>query len=160
MIAELSSHARFFMSTEADESVISKHISIIIDELRGVRFRALTLNLVIEAFYCGARGDLGGTTRFNSRNVYIWLSKMIERQQQIAAIERSKEDDLRRVAEIDQWKGSKDRSRLFGKALMLKLSWVFQGKVNPNKWDYFTLDKIVSCFEKGINENDLTPDMI
>lgn len=156
LIDEFASNAMFYMSSDADGMTTDKINSASVELLKN-RFRFIPLNLVAEAYTRGSLGELGGTTRFTVRNVYIWLNNIDEKNQRLYQESQSKIDNQRRAENERRFRLTQDRSSLFASAFYWKVS---HSPMPDAEYDRLTLDKIVNMFERGYTFNELTPSMI
>jgi hypothetical protein len=159
LIDEFSVNAKFFMSSDEDSATTAKITKAVVEELKD-RFKYLPLSLVAEAFSKGAKGELGGTTRFTFRNVYTWLKAIEEKNQKLYADEISRKEDRQRAEQEKQFRSSQRRSTLYGSAFYRKLEWCYEGLVSSSDYDRLTLDRIVAMIEQGHDIKTLTPKMI
>lgn len=157
MIAELSANAIFIMNTDVDGSVTSRTTEIIIETLKNSKFRYMPFNLVMEGFYRGSMGELGGTTRFTVRNVCTWMNVMYEKLAQINTAKKTMEDAERRKEGTKAYKQSQKQSALYGSAYYWKIS---HCPMSDTQYDRLTLDKIVEAIKKGYSLKELEPNMI
>ena len=159
IIEEMSTNAVFYMGSQTKSDDIIKINAEVINLLKK-RFRQLPLHLVGEAFISGSLGELGGTTRYYVANIYKWFSQVEEKLQNIETEKRSQIDERRRADEEKLFKQTRGDSNLFGMALSLKLTWVYEHKIDPNDWDNYTLDKIVEQFLAGETIRTIRPSVI
>jgi hypothetical protein len=157
IIDEFAINARFFMSSETDSDTMNKINAAVVDLLKD-KFKNLTLNLVTEAYSRGSLGELGGTTRFTVRNVYIWLSNVDEKSQRLYQERISRLDSEKRAAEEKAFKSQQKRSNMYGSAMMWKIGIAKQ--ISSAEYDRLTLDRIVDAMQKGYDLKTLTPEMI
>lgn len=156
LIDEFAINAKFYMSSDIDSDATAKINAAIIDMLKG-RFKYLPLYLVAEAYMRGSLGELGGTTRFTVRNIYIWLTAIEEKQQRLFQEEKTKIDAIRRAQEERSFRESQKRSNLFAAAMYWKIS---HCPMSDAEYDRLTLDKIVEAMQKGYTPKELQPLMI
>ncbi len=156
LIDEFASSAKFYMSSDADSITTEKINSIVVDLLKN-RFRFIPLSLIAEAYTRGSLGELGGTTRFTVRNVYIWLNSIEERNQRLYQETQSKIDDRKRAENERLFRSSQKRNNLFASAFYWKIS---HCPLSNSDYDRLVLDKIVDMFERGYTSTELTPSMI
>jgi hypothetical protein len=156
LIDEFASNAKFYMSSDAD-SMTTEKINTASIELLKNRFRFLSLNLVAEAYTRGSLGELGGTTRFTVRNVYIWLNSIDEKSQRLYQETQSKIDDQKRAENERIFRQGQKRSSLYASAFYWKIS---HCPMPGADYDRLTLDKIVAAVERGYSFKELNPSMI
>jgi hypothetical protein len=160
MIGELSSNAIFVMSTDMDAAVTVRTAEMIVYQLKQTKLNVLPFHLVVEGFTRGSMGELGGTSKFNVRNVSIWMHAMYDKHAQIAAEKKTKEDIMRRDEEAKNYKSNYKTSSLYGMAMYRKLEWCYAGLVSSEEYDRLSLDKIVAAMQKGYKLKELQPNMI
>ena len=98
LIDEFAINAKFYMASDIDADTTAKINNAVVELLKN-RFRYVPLKLIGEAYTRGSLGELGGTTRFTIRNVYIWLSQIEEKNQRLFLEEQSKKEDEKRRSE-------------------------------------------------------------
>lgn len=157
LIEEFAINARFYMSSDADNDTMLKINAAVVDLLKN-KFRNLTLDLVSEAYTRGSLGELGGTTRFTVRNVYIWLSAIEEKNQRLYQDKVSRLDSEKRAAEEKAFKSQQKRSNMYGSAMMWKIGYAKQ--LSSRDYDQLSLDLIVDAMQRGYDLRTLTPEMI
>jgi len=160
ILDELSQVARFYMSSDVDAGTMVKINSAILQLLKFGKYRFLPVHMVGEAFTRGSMGELGGTTRFTVRNVCIWLSEVLDKQQRISAQKVSEEDEEKKKQEERKFRENKSRNNLYGSAMFRKIEWCHAGLLSPRQYDECTLDKIVDLIERGYPVSHITPSMI
>jgi hypothetical protein len=156
IIDEFAANAKFYMSSDVDSETTVKINSAAIDLLKN-RFAHLPFNLVAEAFTRGSLGEIGGTTRFTVRNIYIWLTAVDEKNQRLSQESQTRLDSEKRATEEKVFKQSQKRSSLYASAFYWKIS---HCPLLDKDYDRLTLDKIVEAFQKGYTFRELTPSMI
>ena len=156
IINELSINAIFFMGCELKPDELKSAIKAVIYVLNNY-YGYMPLYLVAEAFSKGSIGDMGGTARFNARNVNIWMAEIRTKFQNLTAQQKSKDDSDRRQAEEIVYKNNQVHNVLFGTALSLKLVWVYKHQINADDWERYTLDKIVEKLKNGFTDKTLRP---
>ena len=154
LIDEFAINAKFYMSSPEDAATTEKINKAVIEELKN-RFRFLPLHLVGEAYDRGAKGELGGTTRFTFRNVYTWLKQIEEKNQRLFIEEISRRDQQLRHEEEKHYKTFQRRNSLYGTAFYWKVS---QCPMPDKLYDALTLDKIVESLENGYDIRTLKPE--
>ena len=159
LIDEFASNAKFYMSSEEDSKTTAKINEAIAAELKD-KFRFLPLHLVAEAYDLGAKGELGGTTRFTFRNVYTWLKGIEEKNQRLKQLGDSKIDNERKRQNEIKFKESQSRSMMFGSALYKKIEWCYAGLLSADDYDMCTIEKMVALMDQGYKLHEITPKMI
>jgi hypothetical protein len=159
LIDEFAVNAKFYMASDLDSDSTAKITSAVIDMLTG-RFKFLPLNLVAEAFTRGSLGELGGTTRFMVRNIYIWLTSIEDKNQRLFQENQSKIDDKRKAEDENNFLFQRRYSEKYGAAMLRKIEWCHAGLVNDKEYDRLSLDKIVEAMNKGYELKELIPEMI
>ena len=156
LIDEFAINSKFYMSSEVDSEATAKINSAVVALLLG-KFRYMPLSLIAEAYTKGSLGELGGTTRFTVRNVYIWLAAMDEKCRRLNQEKQSKLDSDKRAEEEKAYKKTQKRNSLYGTAFYWKVS---HCPMSDSEYDRLSLDKIVEAFEKGYSFRELQPGMI
>lgn len=159
LVDEFAINAKFYMSSDVDNDATDKINTAVVELLKN-KFSFLPLSLIAEAYTRGSLGELGGTTRFTVRNIYIWLAAVNEKSQRLLQERQSKIDDERRASEEKSFRHQQKRSNLYGAALYKKIEWCYQGLLNSRQYDELTLDMIVAKVEAGYDLKNLTPSMI
>ena len=159
IITELSANAMFQMNSVIKGDLIKPTIESIVSTLRE-KFSSYPLHLVSLAIDQGSLGELGGTSLFSVRNVYVWLSTQKEKYEKLRAEQRSREENHRKAEEDRKWKENGRGDAIFGTALFIKLSWVYSCRINPDNWDLYTLDDIARLLHFGETPQTITPEMI
>ena len=160
MIAELSSNAIFFMNTDLDEIAMGRTVAVISQLLKEPEYRYLPLNLVIEAFVKGQKGELGGTSKFTPRNVSIWIAGMHEKSIRVRAEQISKEDDSRRRREISEFNSSRIFSGYYGKATCKLMAWYNNRMISIEQWNNEALEVIVRLQKEGRKIEEINKEMV
>ena len=156
IVSEFSSNAKFYMNSNVDAETMSKVNTAIVDLLKN-KFGYLPLYLVGEAYVRGPLGELGGYASISVRNIYIWLSAVNEKAQNLSAQDQSKLDDERRSEAEKIFKLNQAHNVRFGTALSIKLTWVYEGRIDPDNWDKYPLDEIVRYLKQGYDIHSLRP---
>jgi hypothetical protein len=156
IVSEFSSNAKFYMNSNVDAETMSKVNTAIVDLLR-TKFGYLPLYLIGEAYTRGPLGELGGYASISVRNIYIWLSAVNEKAQNLSAQDQSKLDDERRSEAEKIFKLNQAHNVRFGTALSIKLTWVYEGRIDPDNWDKYPLDEIVRYLKQGYDIHSLRP---
>jgi hypothetical protein len=159
IVSEFSSNAKFYMNSNVDAETMSKVNTAIVDLLKN-RFGYLPLYLVGEAYVRGPLGELGGYASISVRNIYIWLSAVNEKSQNLSAQDQSRMDDERRTEAEKIFKLNQAHNVRFGTALSIKLTWVYEGRIDPDDWDMYPLDEIVRYLKQGYDIHSLRPSEI
>jgi hypothetical protein len=159
IVSEFSSNAKFYMNSNVDAETMSKVNFAIVDLLKN-KFGYLPLYLVGEAYTRGPLGELGGYASISVRNIYIWLSAVNEKAQNLSAQDQSKLDDERRSEAEKIFKLNQAHNVRFGTALSIKLTWVYEERINPDDWDKYPLDEIVRYLKQGYDIHSLRPSEI
>jgi hypothetical protein len=159
ILNELSMNAIFLMGDKLRDEDLKKNLSAVIYVTK-TYYGYIPLYLVAEAFGKGSIGNLGGTSKFNARNINIWLTAIQDKYQTLIAQQKSKEDSEIRIANEKLFKQNQSHNVQFGTALCIKLTWVYEKRINPDDWDHYTLDLIVDKLKQGYTERTLTPKMI
>jgi hypothetical protein len=159
IITEFSDNAKFYMNSNIDAGSMAKVNITIVDLLKN-KFGYLPLYLVGEAYTRGPVGELGGYASISVRNIYIWLSAVNEKAQNLSAQDQSRADDERRTEAEKIFKLNQAHNVRFGTALSIKLTWVYEGRIDADDWDKYTLDEIVNYLKQGYDVNSLRPSMI
>ena len=159
IVIELCDNAKFYMNSSIDAESMAKVNIAIVDLLKN-KFGYLPLYLVGEAYARGPLGELGGYASISVRNIHIWLSAMQEKCQNLSAQDQSRLDNERREAEEKIFKLNQAHNVRFGTALSIKLAWVYEGRINPDDWEKYTLDDIVYYLKQGYTEKTLSPKLI
>lgn len=158
---EFSANAKFYMSSDVDESTTEKINTATVDLLKNSRFKYLPLHLISEAYHRGSLGDLGGTTRFTLRNIYTWLSSMTDKLQVIETEKKTREDESRRAAAERLFKQDRHNANLFGTAMYIKIALCYSGAIiTGQEYDRCSLDKIVDLLKRGYKSDQIHPSMI
>jgi hypothetical protein len=113
--------------------------------------------LVGEAYTRGPVGELGGYASMSVRNIYIWLSAMQDKAQNLSAMDQSKTDDERREEAERIFKRNQTHNVRFGTALSIKLTWVYEERIDPVNWDKYKLDTIVDMLKQGYDIHSIRP---
>jgi hypothetical protein len=156
IITEFMANAKFYMNSNTDTETMEKVNTAIVDLLH-TKFGYLPLYLVGEAYTRGPLGELGGYASISVRNIYIWLSAVNEKAQNLSAQDQSKLDDERRSEAEKIFKLNQAHNVRFGTALSIKLTWVYEGRIDANDWDKYTLDAIVDKLKQGYDIHSLRP---
>ena len=159
IIIEFSDNAKFYMNSNVDAATMAKVNTAIVDLLK-TKFGYLPLYLVGEAYTRGPVGELGGYASMSVRNIYIWLSAVNEKAQNLSAQDQSRADDERRTEAEKIFKLNQVHNVRFGTALSIKLTWVYEGRIDPDNWDKYPLDEIVSYLKQGYDIHSLRPTLI
>lgn len=159
IITEFMANAKFYMNSNIDNESLVKVNNAIVDLLH-TKFGYLPLYLIGEAFMRGPVGELGGYASLSVRNIYIWLSAMQEKAQNLSAQDQSKLDDERRNEAEKIFKLNQAHNVQFGTALSIKLAWVYEGRIDPNNWEKYPLDEIVRYLKQGYDIHSLRPSEI
>jgi hypothetical protein len=159
ILDELSALAMFQMNSLLKGDVLKPTIETIVTIIKD-KFAHYPLHLITHAFDQGSLGELGGTSSFNVRNVYIWLSAVKENYNRLTAEQWSKEETRRKITEEKTWKETGGGDAIFGTAVSLKLSWVYAGRIHPDNWELYTLDDIVRLLRNGETVQSIKPQMI
>ena len=154
IVNELLTNIRFYMSSDLTAESMLKVTDAVMDLLKG-HFCWLPLHLVGEAFVKGSLGEIGGTSRITVRNIYIWLKEIEGKSNNLTAQEISKRDDQRRAESERLFKMNQAHNVSYGTALYIKLKWVYENRIYPDNWDYYTLDAIVEQLKAGKTERTL-----
>lgn len=157
MIDEFAINAKFYMSSDVDNEATDKINAAVVDLLKN-KFRYLPLSLVAEAYTRGSLGELGGTTRFTVRNIYIWLTAVDEKNQRLNQESQSRTDSERRAAEERAFRLQQKRSTKYGAAMYWKIG--FAKQLSAAEYHRISLDKIVAMMDRGYKLENLTPEMI
>lgn len=162
MITELVSSACFDMNTTMDTPVTVRTVQSIIDKLKHTKFNTLTFCLVVEGFSRGSMRDLGGTTKFSVSNFSAWMNAMLEKQAQIAAEQKTKEDLRKKEEEARAYKNyRKGGSDLFAIAVSKKHDWYASKLISSEDYDRpDLLDNIVALLQQGYNYGEIQPKMV
>jgi hypothetical protein len=156
IVSEFSSNAKFYMNSNVDAETMSKVNTAIVDLLH-TKFGYLPLYLVGEAYTRGPLGELGGYASISVRNIYIWLSAVNEKAQNLSAQDQSRADDERRTEAEKIFKLNQAHNVRFGTALSIKLTWVYEGRIDPVNWDNYKLDTIVDMLKQGYDIHSIRP---
>ena len=156
IITEFSDNAKFYINSSITAEAMAKVNTAIVDLLK-TKFGYLPLYLVGEAYVRGPLGELGGYASLSVRNIYIWLSAMQEKCQNLSAAEQSKADDERRSESERIYMQNQAHHVRFGTALSIKLNWVYTGRIDPNNWEHYTLDAIVDMLKQGYDIHSISP---
>jgi hypothetical protein len=156
IVIELSDNAKFYMNSAITAEAMAKVNIAIVDLLKG-KFGYLPLYLVGEAYTRGPVGELGGYASMSVRNIYIWLSAMQEKAQNLSAMDQSKTDDERREEAERIFKRNQAHNVRFGTALSIKLTWVYEERIDPVNWDKYKLDTIVDMLKQGYDIHSIRP---
>ena len=148
VIKEFSSNAIFMMGSEHKPDDLRKTHQSVLYLIRSA-YSFLPLHLIAEAFSKGSVGDLGGTTKFSARNVNIWLREIKDKHYNLIAEEKSREDNQRRSEVEKIFKSNQANNVIYGTALFLKLSWAYEGRIDPENWEKYSLDAIVNELRNG-----------
>lgn len=159
IISELSANAMFQMGSFLDDRILKQTVETIVAMLKD-KFKNYELHIIATAFDQGSLGALGGTTAFKIRNVYSWLSSMKETRDKLAFDQWSKQEHLRKIKEENEWKNNHKGSAIYGTALSLKLSWVYQLRISADNWHAYSLDSIVELLRMGETVQTIKPEMI
>jgi hypothetical protein len=114
-------------------------------------FRFLPLYRVVEAFYRGSLGELGGTTRLTVRNIIIWVREIDTKHRQ-SSIEDS------RLVKIIQEKESVCEYGAAG--VRLKLQWRSNNVFTSEEWDKYPLEKIFELLKAGRKIGEIRPEEV
>lgn len=159
IVSEVSSNAKFYMNSNVDAETMSKVNTAIVDLLK-YKFGYLPLYLVGEAYTRGPLGELGGYASISVRNIYIWLSAVNEKSQNLSAQDQSRIDQERREEDERIFKQNQAHNVRFGTALSIKLTWVYEDRISANDWDKYPLDEIVNYLKQGYTIKSLSPKLI
>lgn len=157
LVDEFGILARFYMSAPDINNSMLANISDVITEMLQGRFKFVTLKSVAEAYSRGSLGELGGTTRFTIRNIFIWISAIEEKERTLFQQSQSKIDDKARAENERAFKMHQKNSSLYGMALYWKIG---HCPMPDKTYDRLTLDLIVGMVNKGYKLRELTPSMI
>ena len=160
ILDELSQLARYYMSSDVDAVTMVKINQAILLLLKFDRYRFLPVHMVGEAYTRGSLGELGGTTRFTVRNVCMWLSEVLDKQQRISAQEVSEKDEENKKQEERKFRENKERNNMYGAAFYRKVEWCTAGLLSERQYDECSLDKIVDLIKRGYPVSQITPSMI
>lgn len=159
IIDELSALAMFQMNSLVKPELLKKTVENIVNIIRD-KFAYYPLHLIAVAFDQGSLGELGGTSTFNIRNIYIWLSAVKDNYNKLKADQWSREEEIRKVQDEKAWKETGKGDNIFGTALSIKLDWKYKNMISPDDWDLYTLDDIVRLLRDGVSVQNVKPSMI
>jgi len=159
IVDELSALAMFQMNSLVKPELLKKTIENIVAIIRD-KFAYYPLYLIAVAFDQGSLGELGGTSTFNVRNIYIWLSAVKDNYNRSKAEQWSKEEEVRKIQDEKAWKETGKGDAVFGTALSIKLHWVYSQMINSDDWELYTLDDIVRLLRNGVSVQNIKPSMI
>jgi len=159
VVIEFAGNAMFVMNSRISPDERKPAIDNIVAMIRD-KFKEYPLHVVAAAFDQGSLGVLGGTTAFTIRNVFIWLNNLKEKNQRLAHEEWSKKEDARKRKEKNDWMLNSYGYNIYGTALSIKTRWSCDKLINPDNWDKYSLDKIVSLLKMGESVNTIRPDQI
>jgi hypothetical protein len=157
-ITDFTGTALFQMNSVIKSDMMNPTVDSIISILKE-KFSNYPLHLIAATFDQGSLGQLGGTSSFTVRNVYIWLASMKETADRLAFEAWSRKEDKKKKEELNSWNGIQKGACLFGTAMYLKAKWVSDGVIARDNWDNYSLDKIVNLLKAGERENNITPQM-
>jgi hypothetical protein len=159
IVIEFSINAIFQMGASVESSETKRIVKELVYMLKD-KFAGYPLYLVSEAFDMGSLGQLGGTSKFIKRNVFIWLSSMEERNLRLKQERWSNQENNRRGNEEKEWKDNRKHNIVFGTALSIKLTWINTNLIKMEDWDLYPLGDIVKCLKEGESEKTIRPSMI
>lgn len=121
------------------------------------RYNFMPLHHIKAALFYGSMGERGGTSTLIARNVNIWLRTQHDIMQEQIARQQKQEDEQRRATETYKWK---PEYGFTGRAVIIKVGWLGEGKITSEEYDSFSSAKIRELLEQGYDERDIRPAMV
>lgn len=123
------------------------------------KFFYLPINHINAAFYYGALGQRGGTSKLIPRNIAIWISEQRAMFQEQVMRMQKKDDETRRAAEMQSGKAGGSVAA----AVRIKVGWLADGMITGDEYDSFSSKAIYDLLisgrlDKTIHPREVVPD--
>lgn len=152
MITDFIKDAEFLMGGEKDNEYSMRLIGWCYNFLNE-RYGFMPMSHVNAAFKFGSGGQRGGTSKLIPRNIVIWLNGQNELLQEQIARMIKKEDDDKRVRELNAPKAD----FFVGTAVRMKVCWLADKRITSEEYDTFSAQKIYELLKAGVPEKNIHP---